>query len=229
MLREGTVEALDDFAHMDDPRALNCASAVLANLTVPNDLHDLRLKILETGIITDVILPLHSKGSALPDIGRKALAITMYRLTTLEDKVMSIYGQCGDAMVSLLKSEDEETRMCAAASLVNVTGAMVAQKASAGEHMMVGGDDRQRIVEQVMPFLKDLVNSKKSHVRIGLARAFKNFSLYENARVPMVEAGVCESLLKLVSYKELDEYRIDVITTIANLTNVVDGRERMIR
>jgi hypothetical protein len=34
MMDEGTVEALDDFAHMDDYRALDCCAAILANLTV---------------------------------------------------------------------------------------------------------------------------------------------------------------------------------------------------
>ena len=228
MMAEGTMEALDDFSHMDDPRALNCAAAVLANLTA--NLSLLR-EILDAGVMAEVILPLHLKGGLLPDFGKNALALALYRFSSLDDRVMSLWGHTGDAMLSLLKADDEETRMLAVAALVNVTGAMIMQREPLrGGMMSIGGDERQRIVEQVMPYLKALVSSKHSYVRIGLARAFKNFSMYENARVTMVEAGVCDSIIKLCSHtKELPEYLIDVITTIANLTNVVDGRERMIQ
>ena len=80
-----------------------------------------------------------------------------------------------------------------------------------------------------MPFLKDLCGSSLPHVRVAVAKAFKDFSMYENARYTMIEAGCCESILKLVSYPEIESYRIDVVTTVANLTNAVDGRERMIK
>lgn len=50
--------------------------------------------------------------------------------------------------MNLIKSEDEETKMCAAAALVNVTGAMVVAFRP-GQVVNIGGDDRQRIVEQV--------------------------------------------------------------------------------
>ncbi|GMI18167.1 hypothetical protein TrLO_g10818 [Triparma laevis f. longispina] len=224
MIAEGTVEALDDFAHMDDPRALNCCAAILANLTVERSLCP---EILESGIITDVIQPLNQKAN-LTDIAKRGLAYTLYRFSLLEDKVLSVFRECSDCLMNLIKSEDEETKMCAAAALVNVTGAMVVSFRP-GQVVNIGGDDRQRIVEQVMPFLKELCGSPLPHVRLAVARAFKNFSMYENARLTMVEAGCCESLLKLISYPEIESYRIDVITAVANLTNAVDGRERMIK
>ncbi|GMI03488.1 hypothetical protein TrVE_jg11858 [Triparma verrucosa] len=224
MIAEGTIEALDDFAHMEDPRALNCCSAILANLTLERSLcHG----ILEAGVITDVIQPLNQKAQ-LTDIAKRGLGYTLYRFSLLDDKVLTVFRECSDCLMNLIKSEDEETRMCAAAALVNVTGAMVVATGR-GQVVNIGGDERQRIVEQVMPFLKDLCGSSLPHVRLAVARAFKNFSMYENARLTMVESGCCESILKLVSYPEIESYRIDIITAVANLTNAVDGRERMIK
>jgi|NorSeaMetagenome_1021524.scaffolds.fasta_scaffold07589_2 hypothetical protein len=187
--------------------------------------------MLDAGIVQDVILPLHNNHTNLPEVAKRGLAHTLYRFSLLDDKVLNVFRECSDVMVQLMKSEHEETKVCAAAALVNVTGAMVMQTRNNQNSTManIAGDERQRVVEIVMPFLKEVTSSNIPHVRIAVARAFKNFSMYENARLTMVEAGVCESLLKLVTYPELDRYRIDIITSVANLTNAVDGREKMIR
>ena len=75
MMDEGTVEALDDFAHMDDPRALNCCAAILANLTISPELCS---PILDTGIIIDVIIPLNGKLN-VPEAAQRAMSYALYR------------------------------------------------------------------------------------------------------------------------------------------------------
>ncbi|GMH57205.1 hypothetical protein TrRE_jg9620, partial [Triparma retinervis] len=227
MIEEGTLEALDDFAHMDDYRAQDCCAAILANLTVASELCN---PILDAGITTDVVIPLHSK-SNLPESAKRGLAHTLYRFSLLDDKVLQVFREASDVMIQLMKSEHSETKVCAAAALVNVTGAMVMQTRNAGNSTMAGiaGDERQRIVEIVMPHLKDVVSSSHPGARAAAARAFKNFSMYENARLTMIEQGVCESILRLVTYPDLDSYRIDIVTCVANLTNAVEGRVKMIQ
>ena len=227
MVEEGTVEALDDFAHMDDPRALDCCAAVLANLTVAEDLC---VPMLDSGVVTDVILPLHLKPH-LTEPAKRGLAVALYRFSLIGERVLSVFRECGDAITHLMKNEDEETKVCAVASLVNVTGAMIMSRSNNANSAIasIAGDERQRIVEVAMPFVRELTSSGSSHIRVAVAKSLKNFSLYENARITMIEAGVCESILKLTSYPELEEYRIDIITAVANLTNAVEGRERMIR
>ena len=212
---------------MDDYRAQDCCATILANLTVASELCN---PILDAGITTDVVIPLHSK-SNLPESAKRGLAHTLYRFSLLDDKVLQVFREASDVMIQLMKSEHSETKVCAAAALVNVTGAMVMQTRNAGNSTMAGiaGDERQRIVEIVMPHLKDVVSSSHPGARAAAARAFKNFSMYENARLTMIEQGVCESILRLVTYPDLDSYRIDIVTCVANLTNAVEGRVKMIQ
>jgi len=110
-------------------------------------------------------------------------------------------------------------------------------KVAAHNQSQISGDERQRIVEILMPAVNSLATSKKTFVRRCICKVIKNFSLYENARMTMIENGICPSILKLTNNSEIKEYLMDVITAISNLTSVVEmnstdganrGREMMI-
>ena len=51
--------------------------------------------------------------------------------------------------MTLMKCDDEETKMCAAASLVNITGSMVVS-GTTGAGVNMGGDERQVRAEKAL-------------------------------------------------------------------------------
>ena len=234
MYEEGAVDALDDFAHLDDPRAHTFCSAILANLSLNPKLPS---HMIDSGVIQDVVTPLHHKAS-LSNEAKLGIAIALYRITLLDSHVLHVYRETREVLESLVKSEDEETSFFAVSSMANVTGAMKLHKVAAHQQSMISGDERQRIVEILMPTVNTLASSKKSYIRVSIVKTIKNFSLYENARITMIESGVCASILKLASYPEVDEYLLEIVTAISNLTSVIEpnntdgsnhGRETMIR
>ena len=107
MFEEGAVDALDDFAHMEDPRAHTFCSAILANLSLNPKLPE---HMLATGIVQDVVLPLFIK----PNLSEEAslgLAISVYNFTLLDDKVLHVYRECREVLEGLISSEDEDTQV----------------------------------------------------------------------------------------------------------------------
>ena len=117
-------------------------------------------KMIDSGIIQDAVVPLHNKAT-LSNEAKLGLAISIYNMTLLDDHVLHVYREVREVLEALIKSEDEETCFFAVAAMANVTGAMKLHKIAAHNQSMISGDERQRIVEILMPAVNKLVNSSR--------------------------------------------------------------------